>query len=637
MDVIVGTAGHIDHGKTALIKALTGVDADRLPEEKQRGITIDIGFAEMHSGDVNIGFVDVPGHERFVKNMLTGASGVDLVLFVVAADEGVMPQTREHFDICRLLQIDSGVIVLSKTDLADPDTLELARLEVSELVAGSFLETAPVFAVSARTGEGITELKQGLFEAAGKARRAKDIYDTRLAIDRSFSVKGFGAVVTGTLTSGTISDGDELELLPAGRKLRVRGLQTHGKDTSSAHAGQRTAVNLAAIDHDELVRGMVLTRSGALTTTSVFDAEVELVNDAPRALKSRQRVRVHLGTSETLARVTVLDDEQSIDPGSNGFVQFRLEAPVVAALGDRFIIRSYSPQRTIAGGRVLDPAAPRHRRRDRNSVDATLRNLGDAADGEGNVAETYARLSDEKGILLSDLRGRTGLRTDALKQTVGEAVAKRSVIDAGGVLITGQAFERLESAAVEAIKKHHETDKLSRGLPRETLREQVFRRTHIEIFREVTESLQRSGKIALDQDVIKLATHAAQLSPAETATRDKLSEIYRDARLEVPKLDDAIQQATAGVSIDGKAARKVFQLLVNSGELTAVTNEYYFGAAVIEELIEQLRSSAASDATIDVARFKQIAGVSRKYAIPLLEYFDRMRITRRIGDKRQIL
>jgi selenocysteine-specific elongation factor len=639
MDVIVGTAGHIDHGKTALVKALTGIDADRLPEEKHRGITIDIGFAEMHEGDVRVGFVDVPGHERFVKNMLAGASGIDIVMLVVAADEGVMPQTREHFDICRLLRVRSGLIVLTKTDIADAEMLELARMDVAELVHGSFLEHAPVFECSSRTGAGIPELKNGLFQIAGKVSRERDLLDTRLPIDRSFAVKGFGAVVTGTLASGEISEGDELELLPCGRKLRVRGIQTHGEATAVAHAGQRTAVNLAAIDHDELSRGMVLTRAGALTTTLVFDAEVEVLKDAPRPLRSRQRVRLHIGTNETLARVAVLNSEQEIAPDRTGYVQFRLESPVAAALGDRFIIRSYSPQRTIGGGRVLDTMAGRHRPRERDGVRLQLSDLRDAADGAGDFVSIYARMAGEKGVTFEELRARTSLKPEHLKRLIGKAVETGQVLDAGNVLVTPAAFESLQSATLSAIERHHLDDKLSRGLQRETLREQLFRRTRPEVFREVIESLQRSGKIALDQDVIKIATHATQLSPAEAKVHASLTDIYKRAGLAVPKLEEALQQALAGSGLDVRGARKLFQLLIDSGDVVAVTGEYYFAAAEIDALVAKLRETVAAsgDATIDVARFKDLAGLSRKYAIPLLEYFDRTKVTVRVGDKRKVL
>ena len=639
MDVIVGTAGHIDHGKTALVKALTGIDADRLPEEKQRGITIDLGFAEMHSDGVGIGFVDVPGHERFVKNMLAGASGIDLVLLVIAADEGVMPQTREHFDICRLLHIRNGVIALTKTDLADDETLELAKLDVAELVAGSFLQNAPVFTVSSRTGAGIPDLKTGLIKAAKDIRREGDNYEARLAIDRSFSVKGFGAVVTGTLASGEIADGNELQLLPAGRDVRVRGLQTHGKSVRSSRAGQRTAVNLGGIAHDEIERGMVLVKPGALAVTQVFDAEVEMLAEAPRALRSRQRVRVHLGTAEVLARVSVINEKQSIEPGSRGLAQLRLESPVAAAYSDRFIIRSYSPQRTIGGGRVLDPLAHKPRRGDLANVSSRLIELAAASDGRGNLAEIFVRMSGGKGLKVDDLRPRTALRSEVIRDLVERAVTSGKLINAGGVMVTKEFFEDLGRQTLEAVETHHRADKLSRGLPKEILREKIFKRTAPEVFRAVTSALERAGKISVAHDVVKFASHETQLSPAEQIVHDRLEAIYTSAVLEVPKLDEALVQASSGSGLDPKSTRRVFQLFIDRGEFVAVTNEYYFSIRCLELLTNKLREAVtlSGDPTIDVAKFKDIAGVSRKYAIPILEYFDRTRVTRRVGDKRQVL
>jgi selenocysteine-specific elongation factor len=639
MDVIVGTAGHIDHGKTALVKALTGVDADRLPEEKQRGITIDLGFAEMKSDDVRIGFVDVPGHERFVKNMLAGASGIDLVLLVIAADEGVMPQTREHFDICRLLHIKSGAIALTKADLADEETLELAKLDVAELIHGTFLETAPVYTISSKTALGIEDLKAGLIRAAKELRREDTIHEPRLAIDRSFSVKGFGAVVTGTLASGRIEEGDELELLPTGGHVRVRGLQTYGDAVRLSDAGRRTAVNLGGIGHEELERGMVLTRPGALMVTQVFDAEVEVLADAPRPLRPRQRVRIHLGTAEILARVSILNEDQAIEAGSRGFVQFRLESPVASAHGDRFIIRSYSPQRTIAGGRVLDPLAPKHRRAEFGNTVSVLAELERASEGNGNVAEIFVRMSGEKGMRTDDLRSRTGLRGNVLKGLIEMAVEDGAIVDAGGVLITRTVFRSLETTALEAVEEHHRADKLARGLAKEILREQVFKRAEPEVFGAVIDALKRAGKITVDQDVIKIPSHETQLSPAEKSVFDGLNDIYSKAGLEAPKLEDALRQVSIESGLDQKAARKVFQLFVDQGELVSVTTEYYFSRAALDRLIERLRelAKASGDFTIDVAKFKEVAGVSRKYAIPLLEYFDRVRVTRRVGDKRQIL
>ncbi len=639
MDVIVGTAGHIDHGKTALVKALTGTDADRLPEEKLRGITVDLGFAEMKGDDVHLGFVDVPGHERFVKNMLAGAGGIDLVLLVIAADEGVMPQTREHFDICRLLRIGSGVIVLTKCDLADAETLELAKLETAELVKNSLLENAPVFAVSSRTGEGIEDLRDGLVRAAKGVHRENDVYEVRLPIDRSFSVKGFGSVVTGTLVSGNIFEGDELELLPRGQKLRIRGIQTHGSITKIAHAGQRTAVNIAGIGHDAITRGMTLSAPGAMSVTQVFDAWVEVLADAPRGLKSRQRVRVHLGTAEVLARIAVLNTDQTIEPGSDGFVQFRLETAVASTYGDRFIVRSYSPQRTVAGGCVLDPVAPRHRRSDLERILPELRQLGDAIELGGDPVEIFVRMAGERGVRSSVLRSRTGLRSEVLDGFVDAAKVKSEIVEANGMLISKTIFGELKEKTLAAIEAHHRNDKLSRGIPRETLREKLFKHADADLFRAVTVSLERDGKITSDEGVFKLASHETQLTPAESGTRDELRKTYVAAGLAPPKLDDSLRDASVKSGLDPKAARKVFQLLVDGGELIPVTPELYFPADVLNTLTASLRDTArtSGDPIIDVAKFKEIAGVSRKYAIPLLEYFDRSRVTQRVGDKRQIL
>jgi selenocysteine-specific elongation factor len=636
MDIIVGTAGHIDHGKTALVKALTGIDADRLPEEKQRGITIDLGFAEMDAEDVRIGFVDVPGHERFVKNMLAGAGGIDVVLLVVAADEGVMPQTREHFHICRLLRIKSGIIALTKADLADGETLELARMDVAELVGGSFLENAPILPVSSRSGAGIAELKDALIREAKNLRREDDIYETRLPIDRSFSVKGFGAVVTGTLGSGAIKEGDELELLPSRRKVRARGVQTYGRSVAAAQAGQRTAVNLGGISHEDVERGMVLTTPGSLGVTQVFDADVGVLTDSPRPLRSRQRVRLHLGTTEVLARVDILNHGNAIEPGSKGYVQFRLESAVAAAAGDMFIVRSYSPQRTIAGGRVLDPHAAKHRQSQLEGVSAVLDALSQSGEQRPDI---FIRIAGDKGLSFDTLRARTGLRAEILRAMVDDDIKARKIVNADGVMISAEAFDRLQAAALDAIDEHHRRDKLSRGISRETLREQIFRRVEPEVFRAITNELVRAGKIALDQDVFRLASYETTLSDSEKKTLEAFRQIYSSANLEVPKLEDALVDTASACGVDSKAARKIFQLLLNNGEVVSVTNEFYFPASVIDELAAKIREQARSsgDAMIDVAKFKQIAGVSRKYAIPLLEYFDRTRVTRRIGDKRQIL
>ncbi len=640
MDIIVGTAGHIDHGKTALVKALTGVDADRLPEEKQRGITIDIGFAELDLGDLRIGFVDVPGHERFVKNMLAGASGIDLVLLVVAADSGVMPQTREHFEICRLLEIKSGLIVLTKTDLVDAELLELVNLEVAELVGNSFLEHAPVVEVSAKTGAGIEELKSKLKLIAAKIPIRKNETIARLPVDRAFSIKGFGAVVTGTLVSGEIAETQELELLPNGRKVRVRGLQTHGKAVKSAHAGQRTAVNLGGIEHSEIERGMVLAENGILRPTQIFDAEIEVLKDAKKSLKSRQRVRIHIGTIEALARIQVLNEANEIEHGERDFVQLRLEIPIVCIPNERFILRSYSPQITIAGGKVLDNNAVRHRRKDAENVVKYLQNLVDAdtQNDKAKVVKLYLETAGEHGLNFNDLQAKTGWRGEILKKSLTENIEKRAVIDAEKSLIARNPFESLKTQTLNEIESFHKKEPLAKGILRETLREKIFAHLPPENFRAVLESLQRDNKIASEKDIVRAAAHNLELSNDEKVLREKLERHYRAAKLEAPKLEDALIESIKGTKLNREHARKIFQLLLNSGELVKISDEFYFARTEISALIEKLKAYAetSADRLIDVPKFKEIAGISRKYAIPLLEYFDREKITRRAGDKRLI-
>lgn len=638
MHLIVGTAGHIDHGKTSLVKALTGVDADRLPEEKQRGITIDLGFAELALSDVRIGFVDVPGHERFVKNMLAGASGIDIVLLVIAADEGVMPQTREHFDICRLLQIKSGIVVLTKSDLADAETLELVKLDAAELVKGSFLEAAPVVAVSSRSGEGVDTLKKILSDVARDLPRRQNQIVARLPIDRSFSVKGFGAVVTGTLASGEIAEGSDIELLPSGKKVRVRGVQTHGQTVMKASSGQRTAVNLGGIDHSDIERGMLLAEPGTLRPTSIFDAEVEVLRDAARPLRSRQRVRVHIGTSEVLARVAVLNEHREVEQGKKDFVQFRLESPIVGILGDRFIIRSYSPQSTIAGGQILVAHALKHRSRDIDVINFFLRNLISASENLPEQVHLIVKNSGESGSAFSDLQALTGLRLDALRSAIDEGKKSGRIVEASNVLLSVEAVSDLKSKLVDEIARHHKRDPLSRGMSKEAVRERVFRERP-EIFQYIVSELESGGVVAQDRDVLRLVAHRSQLSAAEDQAIKRLRSIYSTAGKEVPKLDEALAAASAEGGLERQAARKVFQLLLDSGDLVQISDEFYFESRVIDRLVFDIRKFAdgSADRVIDVPKFKEIAAVSRKYAIPLLEYFDRQKITQRVGDKRIVM
>lgn len=636
--IIVGTAGHIDHGKTTLVRALTGVDADRLPEEKRRGITIDLGFAELDLGDVRVGFVDVPGHERFVKNMLAGAHGIDCVALVVAADEGVMPQTREHFDITRLLGVASGLVVLTKTDAVEEEFVELVRAEVEELVKGSFLEGAPVVAVSSRTGAGLDELKQSLREIAARAPARSDESVALLHVDRSFTVRGFGAVATGTLVAGELGEGDELDLLPAGARARVRGLQVHGRATARAGAGQRTAVNLGGVEASQVARGMTLAPAGRLRPTQVIDTQLEVLADAPRPLRSRSRVRVHLGTAEVLARVQALEPAGEIAAGGRGFAQLRLETPVVALPGERFILRSYSPQRTVAGGVVLDAFAPKHRGRERAAARERLAALA-GADAAGRVS-IFVAAAGERGLTRADLAARTGWRDEVLDAALEEAERRETILDAEGVLIAREVLAGLAAAAVREVEAHHRREPLQRGLARETLRERVFTRVGGEVFRAALAAAARDGSLAAERDVVRAGGHSLELSPADASLRDSLSRLYRDAALEAPTVEEAFARASPRSKPDREHARKILQLLIDDGTLARVTPDLFFHRDALSLLVEALRGYASAhepERLIDMAAFKELAGVSRKYAIPLLEYFDRERVTRRAGDRRLIL
>ena len=632
--IIVGTAGHIDHGKTALVRALTGIDADRLPEEKQRGITIDIGFADLDLGDVRVGFVDVPGHERFVKNMLAGAHGIDLVALVIAADESVMPQTREHFEICRLLDVRSGLIVLTKKDLVDEEMLGLVREEAGEMVAGSFLEGAPMVSVSSRTGEGLDQLKRTLREVAGRVPTRLDNLVTRLPIDRAFTMSGFGAVVTGTLISGEIEEPSEMELLPQARRVRVRGLQVHGAKVKRADAGQRTAVNLGGVETSELERGMVLAQVNRLQATQIADVHVQMLNDAPRALRSRQRVRVHLGAAEILARVRVLEPTGDVKPGDNGFVQLRFETAVVGVLGDRFVIRSYSPQRTIGGGMILDAFATRHRARELTTVRERLTNLVDGTSEQKLSA--FVANAEERGLNRADLVTRTAWGDEVVQKAIDAARGAGSVAEIAGQLLSPGVLEQFKRTVVKDVAAHHQAEPLSRGLALEVLRGRHFAHLPAELFRAVLAEVEQAGAVVVEKDVVRKPEHTRAVSGADAALRDRLEAVYREAGLAAPSMSEAFTRAGINPSAQ-QHGRKVLQVLIDAGSLVRVDGEMFFHREALEDLKAKLRSHAAKEKSIDVPTFKGLASISRKYAIPLLEYFDRERVTRREGDRRVIL
>ncbi len=641
--IVVGTAGHIDHGKSALVHALTGTDPDRLKEEKARGITIDLGFAQLTAGETQFAFVDVPGHERFVKNMLAGVGGIDLVVLVVAADESVMPQTREHFDICRLLHVPSGLVVLTKADLVDAETLQLARLEVRDLVAGSFLEEAPVLAVSSKTGAGLDALREALAIAARAAGGRATDGPTRLPIDRVFSMKGFGTVVTGTLVSGRLGQDRELAVAPGGRIVKVRGVQVHGARQREAMAGQRTAVNLGGVDAAEIARGQSLIAPGAFEETKAADASVEVLGDA-RPLRHGARVRFHQGTAEILGRVGLVGPVgggeravPAIPPGSRAYVRLRLERPAVLTRGDRYILRAYSPAMTIAGGEILDPHPPRGAVRTLAALDRVQRLDPARADGRAAADRAAVAAMVESaavaGLPASAAESRAGLTAARAARTIDDLIAAGRIARAGDVLVARVLFEALQTSLVDLLTRHHQADPLSEGVPREEARERLFAHGHPAVFNRAVDELARAGTIVA-RDRLALAAHRTELSPEETRTREALDRLYRAGGLTPPDLS----AVAAAAGSPGAVVDRMLKLMQRQKVLLRL-DTLLFHQEALERLKEEVAALKASGGVerIDVATFKERFGVTRKFAIPLLEYLDRERVTRRVGDARLIL
>jgi selenocysteine-specific elongation factor len=569
--------------------------------------------------------------------MLAGAHGIDLLALVIAADEGVMPQTREHFDICRLLGVRNGLVVITKTDLVDEEMLVLVEDEARELTVGSFLESAPIVSVSSRTGAGLDELRVRLMEMGKRVPPRSRDFATRLPIDRSFSMKGFGAVVTGTLISGKITEGDELELLPPQTNVRVRGLQVHGKSVHEANAGQRTAVNLAGVDTAQIERGMVLAPAGRLRPTQIVDVWVDVLPGAARAVRSRSRVRFHAGAAEVLGRVRVLDGPSQIEAGSGGWAQLRFEAPVVVVHGDRFILRSYSPAETIAGGVILDPFALKHRARDLERARELLRLL--MSDERAVKFTAFVRAVGERGLRLADLAAATGWTDEVLNSVATAVRSEGSVLDVGGVYLARESVDRLSGAVWEELDRHHKREPLARGMLRETLREKVFTHSAPEIFAGVIARLEAAGKVVSEKDIVRLSQHSVGLSEQDLQLSKRIEQIYLAAGVEAPSVDDVMIRANVS-SPQRAQARKILQLLIDERKLVRIQGEMFMHAQVVQNLKAKLQTYASQhepERLIDVAAFKDLAGVSRKYAIPLLEYFDRDQVTRRAGDKRLIL
>jgi selenocysteine-specific elongation factor len=629
--VIVGTAGHIDHGKSSLVEALTGTDPDRLAEEKRRGITIDLGFAFLEDQGIKFGFIDVPGHERFVSNMLAGAAGIDLMLLVIAADESIKPQTREHFDICKLLGVKHGVVALTKSDLVDDNALTLAQLEIEEYVRGSFLQGSAIVPVSAKTGAGISELKHALHDAASQVRGKDATRAFRLPIDRAFAMKGFGTVVTGTLISGTVQTGDEVKLLPGGEQLRVRGVQTGGQAVAQAFAGQRTAVNLAGIDHTAVRRGMTLAEPGKFRATRRVDAQFTLLSGTHK-LKHRERVHFHASTAEAIAEI-LLYGASELAPGQTALAHLVLQDQTVLVAGERFIVRQFSPVTTIGGGVVLDPLARRPVSRDTGRI-KFLETLRDATPDEV-LAAMVARAP--MGLRYEEIAAHTGWRETNIQGTI-KALSSSGLVKAIGeerpLLIAGGIFESLRSAISEKVDRFQRENPLMPGITREELRSSIGRRVKQEVFRAALADLTAEKKLDVQGEIVKRAGSGITLQPDEAAAKGKIEAAFRAGGLAVPAVKDVL----AGLSVEPKRAEKLLHMLLREKSLIRVSPDLIFHQAALSHLKEQLSAYKKSKGErISVPAFKDLTGITRKYAIPLLEYLDRERVTRRVGDERVIL
>ncbi len=626
---IVGTAGHVDHGKTALIKALTGMDPDRLKEEKERGITIDLGFASLLSPETHIGFIDVPGHERFIHNMLSGIGGVHYLLLVVAADESVMAQTREHLDICRLLGILRGGIVLTKADMVDSETLSLAREEVKELVAGSFLERAPVFTTSVKTGEGVAELREHLWIVSREFPPWKGPQAARVNVDRVFSMKGFGTVITGTLLSGSLARDQEVDLLPGCRTARIRNLQSYGQFLEEAEAGRRVAVNVSRLEVADLRRGLVLAEKGIFRETGRMDVHLTLLPNLSAPLRDHSRLHLYLGSDEVLARLSLFSLKQ-LEPGCTALARLQLERPSVAVWGDRFIVRRFSPLETLGGGVVLHPFPPKMPRGQKQPLTADIRFLeGEPAekilldlDWAGPCGKTQMELGQVFGYAPAFL-------TDCL-QSLSNARKILWPIGSDGRAVVRRFLDEAKEKLLAVLTAFHRRNPMLAGIPREELFRQMPPAWPPETSGVALRELQENGKVTARDNLVGLSGVRVTYTEEEIRIRGALDSFYRARGLHLPRWEEARTE----VKGEEERMKLLYRQLLKEGRLIRLTEEYTLHAEVLQQALEILRSGVKPGVPFGVPEFKDLLGLTRKIAIPLLEYLDRQRITRRSGDNR---
>jgi len=629
-NLILGTAGHIDHGKTSLVKALTGVDTDRLPEEKSRGITIELGFANLElPGGISFGIVDVPGHERFIRSMVAGVGGMDIVMLVIAADEGVMPQTREHLEICQLLGVKKGLVALTKSDLVEADWLNLVREEVGAFTAGSFLEGAPVVPVSARTGAGIDALRAELCKLAVEVEQKRSDGPFRLPVDRVFTVAGFGTVVTGTLLSGQVSVGDEVEILPSGLVSRIRGVQAHGSKTEKGIAGQRLALNLQGIDLDQVQRGDVVTPRGVYRATRIVDVHLDHLKSSPRELKHRSTLRLHSATYEVSAKL-VLFDKDSLEPGESGFAQLRLEHPVLLLNGDPFVLRSASPSATIAGGTILDPAPPTRRRRTVEAIEL-LESL--ATGEESGIIAKMVSGSLLSGLSFSDLVKRTGLSARRVESALAPLLTAGGIIQVvrePRIYLSREGFSSLCELLSKELHAYLENNPLKDGMSKEELKTRLPARSDQRFFAPCLAALEKEGNVKAERELVKLTGRKAEAVADQAVIQQGIEQELIASDCEPHSLKELCDI----LRIPEKLALEHLNLLSREGRAIKVKSDIFYAPAPFALIQEKLIDHLKEKGEITPGEFRDLTGLSRKFMIPLLEYFDAQKITIRVGDKR---
>lgn len=635
-EIVLGTAGHVDHGKTSFIRALTGFETDRLKEEKKRGITIELGFAflDLPCGH-RLGIVDVPGHEKFVKTMVSGVSGIDILAFIVAADEGIMPQTIEHFEICRLMGVEQGIIIVTKKDMVDPDWLEMVNEEIEEFCSGSFLEGAPIINVSSTTGEGIDEVRDELDKKV-RAFSFQEVFGPfRLSVDRVFAMKGFGSVVTGTSISGRVAVAEDVRIYPTEKIAKIRGIQVHSEAVEEVEAGHRTAINLQGVDVADIERGMVLATPGSLTAGYMLDCQFLYLASNSKAMKHRARVRVHLGTAEIIGRVSLLDRDE-LQPGDEAVVQLLLEDKAAVWPGDRYVIRSYSPVATIGGGMILGNVSPRKRKRltdhDRQ-YNQGIQKLLQNGSFEDKIL-FFLRESKEKGLTSDQLGVRLGLFGKHLKKALNEPISTKKMVvvdSASQRYVVVEIAESLKVILVQHLQEYHKKNPLQTGLAKEELRTSLGRTIDPKVFNYCVNDLIKKGQVVQEESVVRMADHEVALQADEEQLRKDLDKWYKEKGLSTPTIKETMERFS---DYPSRLVKEVIDLQLRDGKLLKVSESLYYQKDILEPLIAKVVAFMEKSGEIDAPAFKELTGLTRKFSIPILEYFDRIKLTMRIGDKR---